>query len=88
MAKLHEDREKMRRFMNRANMERRGTAKNAKYANPESLRRKGLNFSRVSRVSRFKDFISLDEGASVDEFLAWFPGVDRDQVHTAHLTNV
>lgn len=26
-------------------------------------------------------FENLDEGASVDEFIAWFPGVDRDQVH-------
>jgi uncharacterized protein (DUF433 family) len=26
-------------------------------------------------------FENLDEGASVDDFLAWFPGVNRDQVH-------
>ena len=26
-------------------------------------------------------FENLDEGASVDEFLAWFPGVNRAQVH-------
>jgi uncharacterized protein (DUF433 family) len=26
-------------------------------------------------------FENLDEGASVEEFLAWFPGVHRDQVH-------
>jgi uncharacterized protein (DUF433 family) len=25
-------------------------------------------------------FENLEEGASVDEFLAWFPGVGRDQV--------
>ncbi|HZM03733.1 MAG TPA: DUF433 domain-containing protein [Candidatus Saccharimonadales bacterium] len=27
-------------------------------------------------------FENLDEGASVDDFLAWFPGVDRGHVHT------
>jgi uncharacterized protein (DUF433 family) len=26
-------------------------------------------------------FENLDEGASMDEFLEWFPGVNRDQVH-------
>ena len=26
-------------------------------------------------------FENLDEGASVEEFHAWFPGVKRDQVH-------
>jgi len=25
-------------------------------------------------------FENLEEGASVDEFIAWFPGVGRDQV--------
>ena len=26
-------------------------------------------------------FENLDEGASVEEFLSWFPGVEQDHVH-------
>ena len=26
-------------------------------------------------------FENLDEGASVEDFVAWFPGVDRGQIH-------
>ncbi len=34
-------------------------------------------------------FENLEDGASIDDFLAWFPGVDRDQVEAvlAHATN-
>lgn len=27
-------------------------------------------------------FENLEDGASVDDFLSWFPGVSREQVHT------
>jgi uncharacterized protein (DUF433 family) len=44
---------------------------------------------KVSGVWLFKDsrvpvralFENLDSGATIDEFLEWFPGVTRDQVH-------
>jgi uncharacterized protein (DUF433 family) len=34
-------------------------------------------------------FENLEDGASINDFLAWFPGVSRDQVETvlAHAVN-
>jgi hypothetical protein len=53
----------MRRFKNRANIKTEATAKYAKYAKPESFRGKGLDFSRISRISRFKEFLRRGFGA-------------------------
>ncbi|KOR32751.1 hypothetical protein TI05_05345 [Achromatium sp. WMS3] len=44
---------------------------------------------KVSGAWVFKDtripvialFENLDDGATVDEFLEWFPGVTREQIH-------
>jgi hypothetical protein len=38
---------------------REETAKYAEYAKSESFRGKGLDFSCISRISRFKEFLSL-----------------------------
>jgi uncharacterized protein (DUF433 family) len=37
---------------------------------------------RGTRVPVKSLFENLDDGATVTEFLDWFPGVKRDQVHT------
>ncbi len=36
---------------------------------------------RGTRLQVASLFEHLDKGSTVDEFLEWFPGVDRDQVH-------
>jgi uncharacterized protein (DUF433 family) len=36
---------------------------------------------RGTRVPVRALFENLDEGASVDEFISWFPGVRSEQVH-------
>lgn len=35
-----------------------------------------------TRVPVMALFENLDDGATVDEFLEWFPGVTREQTHT------
>jgi len=46
---------------------------------PETLN--GAWVFRRTRVPVKALFDNLEAGATVDEFLAWFPGVSRDQVH-------
>jgi uncharacterized protein (DUF433 family) len=42
----------------------------------------GVWLFKGTRVPVKALFENLEDGASVDDFLAWFPGVTRDQVHT------
>lgn len=37
---------------------------------------------RKTRVPVSALFVNLESGAAVNEFLEWFPGVSRKQVHT------
>jgi uncharacterized protein (DUF433 family) len=46
--------------------------------NPERL--SGAWVFRGTRVQVSALFANLEGGATVDEFLEWFPGVSRDQV--------
>lgn len=43
----------------------------------------GVYVFRGTRVPLSALFENLRDGASVDDFLAWFPGVQRSQVETA-----
>lgn len=38
------------------------------------------NFTQLSRVPVKALFENLEDGATVDDFLQWFPGVNREQV--------
>ena len=42
----------------------------------------GVWLFKGTRVPVKALFENLEDGASVDEFLTWFPGVTREQVHT------
>jgi uncharacterized protein (DUF433 family) len=42
----------------------------------------GVWLFKGTRVPVKALFENLEDGASVDDFLAWFPGVTGDQVHT------
>jgi hypothetical protein len=57
MTTFHEDREKYGGSITVPIYRTEETAKYAKYAKQESSRWKGLGFSRISRISRFKEFL-------------------------------
>lgn len=42
----------------------------------------GIWLFKGTRVPVKALFENLEDGASVDDFLTWFPGVTREQVHT------
>jgi uncharacterized protein (DUF433 family) len=42
----------------------------------------GIWLFKGTRVPVKALFENLEDGASVDDFLTWFPGVTRGQVHT------
>ena len=65
-ANLHEDLEMHASSKTVPILKTEETAKYANYAKPESFRGKGLDFSRVSRVSRFKEFLGRGFGSAED----------------------
>ncbi len=48
----------------------------------DSARVSGAWVFRGTRVPVSAMFSNLEGGATIDEFLEWFPGVSRDQVKT------